>query len=329
VSRWSRKRHPRRGLLLLTPILGLVVGGGLGLLVSWVLWPVEYTDVAPDSLYPAQRQEYIVLIAQNYAYERDLEAAQARLVALGDPTSIGGEVAALAERYVQQEPDSPYTAPIAQLALDLGYNRTVLAAYLFGVTPIATWTPAPTGTQIAASTPLPTETLVPTATSQPPTPTPAPADTATLMPTPLPTWTPSRTPRPTSTPLPTRTPTVTSTPEPRFDVIEIKRRCDLTQEQLMVMVRDAEGEQLPNVELLVRWDGGEDRFVTGLKPDVGLGYADFGLERGQSYQLVVIGAPSQVQRIAAEPCEGTSYLATWQVLLQWTGEPGPADTDSQ
>jgi hypothetical protein len=123
---------------------------------------------------------------------------------------------------------------------------------------------------------------------------------------------------------------VTSTPEPRFDVVEMKRRCDLTQEQLMVLVLDAEGQQLPNVELLVRWDGGEDRFVTGLKPDVGLGYADFSLERGRSYQLVVIGAASQVaQNIVAEPCEGTSYLATWQVLLQWTGEPEPADTASQ
>lgn len=335
MSRRSRTRRPRRGILLLTPILGLVVGGGIGLLVSWVVWPVEYTDVAPDSLYPAQRQEYIVLIAQNYAYEHDLEAAQVRLAALGDPASVSGEVAALAERYVQEEPGSPYTAPIAQLALDLGYNRTVLAAYIFGVTPIATWTPAPTEAQIPASTPaptetaMPTETPIPTATPQPPTLTPAPVGTATLMPTPLPTWTPSRTPRPTSTPLPTWTPTVTSTPEPRFDVVEMKRRCDLTQGQLMVMVRDAEGEQLPNVELLVRWDGGEDRFVTGLKPDVGLGYADFDLERGQSYQLVVIGAPSQVQKIVAEPCEGTSYLATWQVLLQWTGEPGPADADSQ
>jgi len=323
------------------PILGLVVGGGLGLLVSWVVWPVEYTDVAPDSLYPAQRQEYLVLIAQDYAYEHDLEAAQVRLAALGDPASVSGEVAALAERYVQEEPSSAYTAPLAQLALDLGYDRTVLAAYIFGVTPIATWTPAPTGTQLSASTPVPpstpaptptetpvsTETPIPTATPQPPTP--APTGTATLMPTPLPTWTPSRTPRPTSTSLPTWTPTVTSTPGPRFDVVEIKRRCDLTQEQLMVMVRDAEGEQLPNVELLVRWDGGEDRFVTGLKPDVGLGYADFGLERGRSYQLVVIGAPSQVQKIVAEPCEGTSYLATWQVLLQWTGEPEPADADSQ
>lgn len=330
MTRRSRERRPRRWILLLAPILGLAAGGGVGLLVGWVLWPVEYTDVAPDSLYPAQRQEYILLIAQSYAYERDLEAAQAQMSALGDPAAVSGEIAALAERYVQEEPDSPYTKPMAQLALDLGHNRTVLVAYVFGVTPDATWTPAPTETQVSTSTPaptstataVPTETPIPTSTPQPPTP--APTGTATLTPTPLPTWTPSRTPPP------TRTPTVTPTPEPRFDVVEMRRRCDLTQEQLMVLVRDDKGEQLANVELLVRWDGGEDRFVTGLKPDVGLGYADFTLERGRSYQLVVIGAPSQVvQNIVAESCEGTAYLATWQVLLQWTGEPAPTDATGQ
>lgn len=346
--------------MLLSLLLGLSAGVGLGLLVSWALWPVEYTDVGPDSLYPAHREEYILLIAQSYAYERDLGAAQARLAALGDPVAVSGESAALAERYVQQEAGSPYTEAMAQLALDLGHNRTVLVAYLFGVTPIATWTPAPTGTPEPTATPVPTSTatgtptptetptptqtqtatptetatptatqtatLVPTATTTPQPPTSTPAATST----PLPTWTPTRTPVPTATPRPTWTPTLVPTPEPRFDVIEMKRRCDLTQEQLMVMVLDAEGQQLPNVELLVRWDGGEDRFVTGLKPDIGLGYADFDLERGQSYQLVVIGAASQVvQNIVAEPCEGASHLATWQVLLQWTGELEPASTGTR
>ena len=47
----------------------------------------------------------------------------------------GSVTAALAERYVQQEAGSPYTEAMAQLALDLGHNRTVLVAYLFGVTP--------------------------------------------------------------------------------------------------------------------------------------------------------------------------------------------------
>jgi hypothetical protein len=351
MSRQSRRRRPRRWVTLLSLLLGLSAGVGLGLSVSWALWPVEYTDVGPDSLYPAHREEYILLIAQSYAQEHDLGAAEARLAALGDPETASAEAAALAERYVRQEPGSPYAEAMARLALDMGHNRTVLVAYVFGVTPIATWTPVPTGTPEPTAppeptftptgtatptetpTPTPTETPTETPTSMPTathTATPVPTDTTTPQPptatpgatsTPVPTWTPTPTSVATATPRPTWTPTLVPTPEPRFDVVQMKRRCDLTQEQLMVMVLDAAGQQLPNVELLVRWDGGEDRFVTGLKPDIGLGYADFDLERGHTYQLVVIGAASQlVQNIVAEPCEGASYLATWQVTLQWTGE---------
>jgi hypothetical protein len=89
----------------------------------------------------------------------------------------------------------------------------------------------------------------------------------------------------------------------------------------MVMVLDAEGQQQPSIELLVRWDGKDDHFFTGLKPEVGPGYADFGLVKGQTYQVVVIGAESQVaQGIEATTCEGQGYLATWQVVFQWNGQ---------
>jgi hypothetical protein len=354
MTRRMRRRRPRRRILLLALILGLAAGLGLGLGVSWGLWPVEYTDVGPDSLHPAHREEYILLIAQSYAHERDLGATEARLAALGDPATASAEAAALAERYVRQEPGSPDAEAMARLALDLGHNRTVLVAYVFGVTPIATWTPAPTGTPeptaTASGTPTETPTLPPTATWTPTptstpthTPTPVPIATTTPQPptttptltaaatsTPPPTWTPTHTPVPSPTPRPTWTPTPVPTPEPRFDVVQMRRRCDLTQEQLMVMVLDAEGQQLPNVELLARWDGGEDRFVTGLKPDIGLGYADLSLEQGRVYQLVVIGAASQlVQNIVAETCEGASHLATWQVMLQWTGDIEPPASGTQ
>jgi hypothetical protein len=92
----------------------------------------------------------------------------------------------------------------------------------------------------------------------------------------------------------------------------------------MVTVVDRAGEQLPNVELLVRWDGGDDRFVTGLKPEVGPGYADFAMQKGVTYQLTVIGAESDVaQGMVADTCESTGALASWQVRYQWTRESTP------
>jgi hypothetical protein len=118
----------------------------------------------------------------------------------------------------------------------------------------------------------------------------------------------------------TRTPTPPATPAPRYEVVEQRRTCDIRGGQLMVMVLDAEGQQQPSVELLVRWDGQDGHFFTGLKPEVGPGYADFGLAKGQTYQVVVIGAESQVaQDIVADTCEGQGYLATWQVVFQWNG----------
>jgi hypothetical protein len=89
----------------------------------------------------------------------------------------------------------------------------------------------------------------------------------------------------------------------------------------MVMVLNAEGQQQPNVELLVRWSGGDDHFYTGLKPEIGPGYADFALAKDQTYQVVVVGAESQVaQGIVADTCEGKGYLASWQVVFQWNGQ---------
>ena len=88
----------------------------------------------------------------------------------------------------------------------------------------------------------------------------------------------------------------------------------------MIIVLDYEGQPLPNIELLVRWDLGDDRFFTGLKPEVGPGYADFGMAKSNVYQVVVVGAESQVaQGIVADTCD-EGYLASWQIVFQWSGE---------
>jgi hypothetical protein len=110
---------------------------------------------------------------------------------------------------------------------------------------------------------------------------------------------------------------------PRYEVVDLDRTCDVRGGQLMIMVLNAEGQQQPNVELLVRWGARDDHFYTGLKPEVGPGYADFTLEKDQAYQVVVVGAESQVaQDIVADTCAGKGYLASWQVVFQWNG-PAP------
>jgi len=89
------------------------------------------------------------------------------------------------------------------------------------------------------------------------------------------------------------------------------------------MVLDADGRQMPNVEMIVRWDGGDDRFFTGLKPDIGAGYADFAMEKGETYQVAIVGTESDVaQGIVADVCEG-DHLTSWEVVFRLDRAPLP------
>ena len=86
---------------------------------------------------------------------------------------------------------------------------------------------------------------------------------------------------------------------------------------IRITVLGPEGEEIPNVELLIRWSDGEDRFFTGLKPEIGIGYADFAALEGQSYQVGIVGTESDVaQGIVADVCSGTERLASWELVFR-------------
>jgi hypothetical protein len=127
--------------------------------------------------------------------------------------------------------------------------------------------------------------------------------------------TPTR--RATATRRPTLTPTITTTPEPRFVLYAQERRCDDDAGgALRITVLDTEGEPVPNVELLIRWDEGEDRFFTGLKPEKGVGYADYALAAGKSYQVGMIGLKSDfAQGIVSDAC-GDGTRASWDLVFR-------------
>jgi len=91
----------------------------------------------------------------------------------------------------------------------------------------------------------------------------------------------------------------------------------------MVTVLDADGQPKPNVELFIRWSGGDDHFFTGLKPEIGAGYADFTMEKGETYQVEVVMQSDVAQGIVADVCEGKDHLASWYVVFRWNGETSP------
>ena len=142
-----------------------------------------------------------------------------------------------------------------------------------------------------------------------------------------------RTPTPSSTPLaptasPTASPTVTRTPTPMptatpgapFALTDQEQVCDerLGAAQIQVRVLDAAGNGVPGVELLVIWDAGQDHFFTGLKPELGLGYADFTMQAGTSYTLQLSGGDRPVSGLSAPLCDDGAepFDGSWLLTFQ-------------
>lgn len=58
---------------------GLVVGILLGMPLFWGIWPVEWEDASPGHLYSDYQSYYFEAVAEDYAQDRNLDAARTRL----------------------------------------------------------------------------------------------------------------------------------------------------------------------------------------------------------------------------------------------------------
>jgi hypothetical protein len=260
--------------------LGFILGVIAGLYYAWVLNPVEYVDTAPHSLREDFKGDYLALIASAYVGTGDIDRAITRLGLLPE-VGTSGRVSALAE----QRQAGGYPA-------SEGHALMQLAAVLTGA-PLAT--PSP-GVH--------------------PSHTPAPAAITTAS-----TPTPTRRSSLTSTPTRFQTPTPTATPAGPFQLLSREQVCDpeLTQPLIQVLVRDAAGDAIPGVQVTVLWDTGEDTFYTGLKPEIGAGYADFGMRADLTYALQIAGGSGVIRDLQVTDCaaaDGESYAGTWQLIFQ-------------
>lgn len=256
-----------RARALLT-LLGFLLGLAAGLVYSWVLNPVEYTDTAPASLRQDFKEDYLSLIASAYMATGDLNRARSRLAVLGMSASPE-ELSRLAQsRLAAGQPETEAQA-LAQLAAVLGER------------------PAP---------PI-----------QSPSPTMERSTSPSMTPSPSPTI------RPTPTPSPT--------PGAPFTLLEQDLVCDpnLPAALIQVIIQNAAGDGVPGEEILVVWDNGQDRFFTGLKPELGAGYADFTMEPPTIYSLQLAYGDDPVTGIRAEECideSGDAYPGSWLLIFQ-------------
>ena len=114
---------------LIFTLIALVAGVGLGLLIGWYVWPVTYTESAPTRMRQDWKDEAVWLAAQAFAYDRDLEAAQARLRPLGSD-DLGQLVLDRAEKAIAQNLDRQQIAHLVRLAAALGARSDRTDPYL-------------------------------------------------------------------------------------------------------------------------------------------------------------------------------------------------------
>lgn len=125
----------KRGwVVLLAVIVGLSGGVGLGLLIGWEIAPVEYVDTDISFLHPNYKQDLMLMIAEAYLADGDLNTALARLTLLRlDNPAIA--LADLAEQHAFYDGPLAEIQALATLASALGVQRDSVRPYVLPAAP--------------------------------------------------------------------------------------------------------------------------------------------------------------------------------------------------
>jgi hypothetical protein len=128
---------------------------------------------------------------------------------------------------------------------------------------------------------------------------------------------------PVARPASSATPSPTATPAPNFRLIEQTALCAGAGQpgQIAVRVQDAEGKELPGVQIVVSWATGQDRFFTGLRPDRGPGYADFDMRPEIEYEVALAdfrgdAAEGISSEVTAGVCPTGTIALNWRLVFQ-------------
>jgi len=289
-SRYQRRKRPLAAWPL---FLGWLLGLSGALYYAWNVAPVAQFDTAPRQLRPDAKADYAIAVALQFAYDSDLNQAVERLIAL----NLG--------------PD-PFQA-LADLACELARGGYVdSTSGLRAVRTLRTFYQLQ-GKQGCA------DQLIPD------------ADAAAIVTVVVPTATPTLPPPPSKTPPPLASPTsvgllIIPTPPPRrlYQGRIIGTYCDSELSGLIeIYVQDFQGQPLPGERVRVRWDGGSDTFVVGLKPERGLNYADFTMEEGRGYSVDMPGLSDPLpEPLVANACvttQGQAAITSYRVIFTQVG----------
>ena len=274
--------------------LALLTGICLGLAYAWVVAPMRDAKTSPSSLRSDFKDEFHSAIASAYAATGDLERARARMTLLEGSNAVQA-LTAHAQRSLAAGEPFGRAQQLAQLASDLQAGVSSIPPPTRGIQQINTLTSAATRSIELDST-LTAEALIGTPTNA---------------------GIPSGTSPATQPPLVTRTPI--PSPSSPFQLVDRQESCDpaLPDGLLQVTILDREGRPLAGIEITITWSQGEERFFTGLQPEISDGYADYLMQAGTSYSVRVARVGAPVSGLSAPSCDD-SGATTYSGGLQLT-----------
>ena len=272
-------------------LIALILGFGLGLAYTWIISPVEYVDAEPLVLRDDFKDHFRAAIAAAFTSNGDLERAHARLALLGDPDP-SQTLTAQAQRMLAAGESSESVQQVAMLA-------AALQGQAIANPPTAVPTNSPEPSRQPIDTPTSTAgTALPTTETEPTS-------------TPIPLLTP--TPRPTRT----STPTLGAP----YQLVGQDTVCDLELAEglLQVVVTNATRKQIPGAEIIITWSDGEEHIFTGLKPELGNGYADYLMTPDVTYSIRMADGGTPASELSAPTCtatDGSTYLGGQHITFQ-------------
>lgn len=250
-----------RGPYLLSWLLALFAGLGIGLFVAWFVAPVSYSNAQAWDLSDSLKDDYLKMIASSYAVENSFTLAQQRLYYLQLP-DVETRLGAMA----RQETKPLTQQALLRLLLDWQQPSVALARPTF--------------------TPRPTRNTSPN------------ARVTVIVVVPI---SPTFSPRPATTPIPTALPPTTEPDPnaPRFVLYE-RRPLACAQigggASIQVQVQDANSKGIPGIGVEVNSERGNEQFYTGLKPERGTGYGDVAVFPGTYSVHLFENAQSEIVR---------------------------------
>lgn len=105
-------------------ITGVILGLALGLLVGWVLWPVDYTDAVPKILSQQYQEEYLRMSVDSYRINKDVGLAAQRWVAIGP--NAPALLKAIEDTPASQQPKAieDFKLALESMQIDTSYSGT-------------------------------------------------------------------------------------------------------------------------------------------------------------------------------------------------------------